>query len=281
MSARASARKRAFAWSSASRSIIPASPSRSATRPAAARIPTCRIPPPRSFRARRALQMKSFEPTSTLPTGQARPFERQNVTESAGPASSRGSSSSATTAFQNRAPSMWSGTPPSCATAARSPHVPRRRRAGCSRGRSRSRTPRGPVIGSWTSVGSRNASRTCVEIERPVRLLLDRPHGRPDDDRVARGLVQDDVAVGAGDHLLAALDVGHLGHEVAHRARGDEQAGLLAEQLRGALLERDHGRVVAEDVVADLGLGHGPAHLGRGLGDGVGAQVDEGIGPRG
>ena len=67
----------------------------------------------------------------------------------------------------------------------------------------------------------------------------------------------------------------HLGDEVAHRAGGDEQPGLLAEQLRGALLERDDGRVVAEDVVADLGLGHGPAHLGRRLRDGVGAKVDD------
>ena len=40
----------------------------------------------------------------------------------------------------------------------------------------------------------------------------------------------------------------------------DEQPGLLAEQLRGALLEGVDRRVVAEDVVADLGLGHRPAH---------------------
>ena len=36
-------------------------------------------------------------------------------------------------------------------------------------------------------------------------------------------------------------------------SRRDEQAGLLAEQLGGALLELDDRRVVAEDVVADLG----------------------------
>ena len=57
-----------------------------------------------------------------------------------------------------------------------------------------------------------------------------------------------------------------------------EQAGLLAEQLGGPLLERVDGRVVAEDVVADLGLGHRPAHLGGRLGDGVGAEVDEAVG---
>ena len=52
-------------------------------------------------------------------------------------------------------------------------------------------------------------------------------------------------------------------------------AGLLAGQLGGALLERDDRRVVLEHVVADLGVGHGAAHLGGGLRDGVGAQVDE------
>ena len=55
-------------------------------------------------------------------------------------------------------------------------------------------------------------------------------------------------------------EVGHLGDEVAHRAGGDEQAGLLAEQLRGAFLEGVDRRVVAEDVVADLGVGHRAAH---------------------
>ena len=39
-----------------------------------------------------------------------------------------------------------------------------------------------------------------------------------------------------------------------------KSAGLLAEQLRGALLEGVDGGIVAEDVVADLGLVHRPAH---------------------
>ena len=60
-----------------------------------------------------------------------------------------------------------------------------------------------------------------------------------------------------------------------------KSAGLLARQLGGALLERDDGRVVAEDVVAELRLGHRAAHLGRGLGDRVGAQVDPSRGHRG
>ena len=41
------------------------------------------------------------------------------------------------------------------------------------------------------------------------------------------------------------------------------------------LLELVDGGVVAVAVVAHLGLGHGAAHLGRGTGDGVAAEVDE------
>ena len=61
----------------------PSGPSRSATSPAAARTPTWRMPPPTSLRARRARPMKSRSPTTTEPTGQASPFDRQNVAESA------------------------------------------------------------------------------------------------------------------------------------------------------------------------------------------------------
>src|SRR5204862_2039902 len=59
------------------------------------------------------------------------------------------------------------------------------------------------------------------------------------------------------------------------RAGGDEQPRLLAQELGGALLEGDDGGIVAEDVVADLGLGHGPAHLRRRLRDRVRAKVDD------
>ena len=58
------------------------------------------------------------------------------------------------------------------------------------------------------------------------------------DDRVPGGLVEDGVRLGFGDDLAAAGDVGHVRDEVAHRAARDEQAGLLAGQLGGALLER-------------------------------------------
>ena len=61
---------------------------------------------------------------------------------------------------------------------------------------------------------------------------------------------------------------------VAHGAGRNVEAGLFAEQLGGAVLESHDGRVVAEHVVADLGLGHGATHLGRRARDGVAAQID-------
>ncbi len=61
---------------------------------------------------------------------------------------------------------------------------------------------------------------------------------------------------------------------VRHRAGRHVQGGLLAHHLGGAILEAADRRVVAEPVVADLGLGHGLAHGRRRLGHGVGTQVD-------
>ena len=77
--------------------------------------PTWRMPPPTSLRARRARPMNSRD-ADDAPTrpGSRGPCDRQNVTVSAGAARSRAVTPVgrwATTAFQNRAPSMWSGTP--------------------------------------------------------------------------------------------------------------------------------------------------------------------------
>ena len=117
-------------------------------------------------------------------------------------------------------------------------------------------------------------------VHRAVGPVLEGADARADDHRMAGRLVDDEVVLAAGDRLLAAREVGHLGDEVAHRAAGHEQAGFLAEQLRGAFLEGVDRRVVAEDVVADLGVGHRPAHGRRRVGDGVAAEVDPGHGGR-
>ena len=68
------------------------------------------------------------------------------------------------------------------------------------------------------------------------------------------------------------------GEFVAHGAGGDEEGGFFAEEFGGGKLELGDGGVIAEDVVADRGFGHGFAHGGGGLGDGVAAEVDHGLG---
>ena len=63
-------------------------------------------------------------------------------------------------------------------------------------------------------------------------------------------------------HLVAQRpDVEAHGDLVAHRPGGQEDCGLLAEQLGDFLAEGDDRRVEAALFVADLGVGHRPAHL--------------------
>ena len=68
----------ALLWSSANLSMLCSR----AYNPQAAKNPDWRIPPPNNLRHRLALAMKSFRPTSKLPTGAPNPLERQIETES-------------------------------------------------------------------------------------------------------------------------------------------------------------------------------------------------------
>jgi hypothetical protein len=63
---------------------------------------------------------------------------------------------------------------------------------------------------------------------------------------------------------------------VGERARGDEQRGFLAQQLRGLLLQPVDARVLAVLVVADRRPRDHPAHRVGRPGDGVGAEIDHG-----
>ena len=123
-------------------------------------------------------------------------------------------------------------------------------------------------------------ARICVEIHPALLVPRQQLHARADDHRVIGRLVRKRVVAVAGDDLAAARHLGQHADEIAHRAAGDEQRRFLAGQLGGALLERDDRRVVAENVVANLGVGHRAAHLWRWLGDGVGAQIDHVVGHR-
>ena len=114
-----------------------------------------------------------------------------------------------------------------------------------------------------------------VEVEGAVSSLPQSPDRGAHDDRMTGGLVEHDVGLVAGDRLLAAPEMGHLGDEVAHRPGGNEERGFLAKEVGGPFLEGDDGGIVAEDVVPDLRLGHRPAHFRRRLGDGVRTQIDD------
>ena len=89
------------------------------------------------------------------------------------------------------------------------------------------------------------------------------------------GLVAPAVRVLADDDLVAGPRVRAQRDLVRHRAGRHEQRGLGAEQRGDALLEPAHRRILAVDVVADLGVGHRPPHRGGRAGDGVAAQIDD------
>ncbi len=99
-------------------------------------------------------------------------------------------------------------------------------------------------------------------------------------DRMPAGLPGSVVTADRGQDLAATWDVSHDAHEVAHRATGHEQRGLLAQQLGRARLEGVDGRVVPEDVVAELGRCHRAPHGRRRLRDGVGTEIDVTAGHR-
>ena len=112
-----------------------------------------------------------------------------------------------------------------------------------------------------------------LEVERAVgRIEAAQLHVA--ERRGAALLVEHDVRLGVQEDLVAAARERAHGRLVAHRAGGEVEAGLLAEQAGGVLLQADDRGVVAEHVVADLGLEHGAAHLRRRTRDGVAAQVD-------
>jgi hypothetical protein len=80
-----------------------------------------------------------------------------------------------------------------------------------------------------------------------------------------RGLLAHHDVPGAGQHMHRDL--------VAQRAGGQVERGLLAGQRGGLLLQPDDRRIVAEQVVAHLGVGHGAPHRRRGPGHRVRAKI--------
>ena len=96
--------------------------------------------------------------------------------------------------------------------------------------------------------------------------------------RRAARLVPGRVAFAADHHLVARPRQHAQGDLVRHRARGQPERCLLAEQLGQAVLQAIGERVFAVLIVAHRCACHGFAHRRCRPGDGVGAQVDRVVG---
>ncbi len=114
-------------------------------------------------------------------------------------------------------------------------------------------------------------------IHHPPFVVADGTELNAAEARGAGDLVMQHVRLASHDGLVAATAPGQQRHQVRHGAAGHENSGFLARALGGHAFEPVDRGVLAEDVVADLGLGHGPAHLGRGERHGVAAQVDDAL----
>ena len=88
-------------------------------------------------------------------------------------------------------------------------------------------------------------------------------------------LVDHHVLPAAGDHARTRRGQQPESELISHRPRRHEQGRLLPDPLGEGVLQSVDRRVLAVDVVADLRLGHRPAHLRCRTGDRVGAEVDE------
>ena len=73
-------------------------------------------------------------------------------------------------------------------------------------------------------------------------------------------LVVQHVRARIADHFLPVLGEELDRDGVPHGAGGDEQRGLFADDLGGALFQAVDGGVFAIDIVADFGLEHGAPH---------------------
>ena len=208
------------------------------------------VAPPR--RARRG-------PQSALPTGAPRPFEKHTLTVSNG-AQRVATSTSARHARVPDARAVEVGREPERAR----PLGDRPRRLSGPDPAARAvvrvldrdeRRARRPVR---RAAGRRCPSRPACRSRRVPRRELHAAQRR-----AGAALVEDRVRALADDDLVAGARLRRDGELVAHRPAGDEERGLLARDAGDLALERSDGRVVAEDVVADLGARHRLAH-GRG-----------------
>jgi 3-deoxy-7-phosphoheptulonate synthase len=267
-SASRSASRLARRWSSASRSTWWSS----ACSPAAARIPTWRIPPPSRLRHTRAAATRSAVVASSDPIGAPSPLDRQTDTVS------------------NSRPYAGSSTPLATWRVPQAGAVEVQGQARVVGDRPQPLQLGQRLHGAATEVvgvldgdrDRRHQVRAGVRAhQRGDRVDVDQPAvrgvgagGDAGERSTGAELGPHHVRVGVAQQLLPGLHQQPQPELVGHRAARREDRGLLPEQLGDALLERGDGRVLPVDVVADRCRGHRVAHRGGRAGDGVAAEVD-------
>ena len=117
-------------------------------------------------------------------------------------------------------------------------------------------------------------ARDPVQVERAVRLELERLGLDAGQHRGAAAFVLVGVRLLADDVLIAALAVRHHAEQIALGAGGHEHRRLLAQHLSRQGLQAVDGRILSVDIVANLGRSHRRAHGRRGTRNGITAQVD-------
>ena len=113
--------------------------------------------------------------------------------------------------------------------------------------------------------------------QRAIRLVAQGLRLNGTHDSRATGFPTVGVGIFAHQIFIAAATVGQQGAEVALRAAGHEQRRLEPETLCQRGLQRVHGRVVAEDVIANRSGEHGGLHGGGRARDGIAAQVNRAV----
>ena len=231
-------------------------------------MPTWRIPPPNSLRSRRAWRMASDDPARAEPIGAPSPLEKQIETVSKWRAHSCASIPEATTAFISRAPSKCMARLCSRAQRAISAMLVDRvdPSAAAIMGIFQADQPgsdimhivRGP--NGIAHVGQRK--HAAVPLERSRR------HARQPGDPA--GLPHINMRRGRAQQFVARLCIDSDADLVGHRARWNKHRRLFIKELGDPALEALDRRVIAEDVVTDLRLGHRPPHPGGWLRDRVG-----------
>src|SRR4029453_2270531 len=128
--------------------------------------------------------------------------------------------------------------------------------------------------------GPRGMPRTRADGRLPRRHVelaaraVDRAHVDAGEGGGPAGLGIDRVSAAVGDHLFAVPRVHAERDLVAHGARGHEHGGFLAQEIGHHLAKLVDRWILELLLVAHLGLAHEPAHVGRGLADGVAVEID-------